>query len=398
MFDPISLGLGYGAWKLGKYIFEEFNKPSTPPDLRKEAEINALTAEPIYFVVAILAKFAKSDDIVTKNEIATVEEILREIELTGEDRTKAVSVFRKYKDGALSYEESLAIFAELTENAMDFRGTLCVLLLRLAHADGIPPKRAVEGVRKACDACGIDYAELFRFFQEQQARRREAIAAEYELLGCSPSDSADSIKARYRYLTKTFHPDTIAGKDLPPEFTKVAEAKFRDIQDAYERITSYQVTFCEHIVERRMVECPHCGNDVEFEGDGEYTCPECDEGFTVANGEVVEPIVECPHCNENIIIDGDGEYTCPWCKEDVTVVDGEPLQPCEVECPHCSENIIIDGDGEYTCCWCKEDVTVIDGEPIEPYEIECPHCGEEVVVEGDGEYTCPECDEDFVVG
>jgi hypothetical protein len=36
MFDPLSLGLGYGAWKLAKYIYEEVNKSSTPPDPRKE--------------------------------------------------------------------------------------------------------------------------------------------------------------------------------------------------------------------------------------------------------------------------------------------------------------------------------------------------------------------------
>ena len=70
MFDPISLGLGFGAWKLGKRIFKEFNK--SPAERIKDMEIAELTAEPIFFAVAILAKFTKLDGIVTKNEIKTV--------------------------------------------------------------------------------------------------------------------------------------------------------------------------------------------------------------------------------------------------------------------------------------------------------------------------------------
>jgi DnaJ like chaperone protein len=239
MFDPISIGLGIGAWKLGEYIYEEFNKSSIPPDPRKEVEIEELrNAEPVYFAVAILAKFAKLDGIVTKNEIATIERILSDIDLTGEGRNKAIHFFRKHKDGALSYEESLAIIAELAENDLDFRAAVCILLFRLAHAEGMAQQLAVQGVQHACEVMGIDYAEANQVFQEQERHRREAVSADFELLGCSPNDSMESIKKRYRELTRTFHPDTVTGKDLHPEITKLAAAKFRDIQEAYERIMS----------------------------------------------------------------------------------------------------------------------------------------------------------------
>lgn len=238
MFDPISLGLGYGAWKLGQYIYEEFNKPSAPPDPKKEAEIEELTAEPIFFAVALLAKFAKADGIVTKNEVATIEQILCDIELTGEDRKKAIRIFTRHKDSALSYEESLTILASLAEDDFDFRAGLCILLLRLAHADGTPPQRATEGVQHACNVLAIDYTEAHQVFQQQERHRREAVNADFDCLGCSPNDSTDTIKKRYRDLTKTFHPDTMSGKDLHPEITKLAVAKFREIQDAYEHIMS----------------------------------------------------------------------------------------------------------------------------------------------------------------
>jgi DnaJ-domain-containing protein 1 len=238
MFDPITFGLGFGLWKLGEYVYKEVTKPGTPPDPRKAKEVEELTAEPIYFAVAILAKFAKADGIVTKNEIATIENILRDIDLTGEKRTKAINVFRKHKDGALTYGESLSVFAALTKDSLEFRGALCILLLRLAHADGNPPQRALAGVQQACNACGVEYAKVCEVFQEAEQQKNAEINAAYEVIGCSRADSVDAIKKRYRELTKTFHPDTMSGKDIHPEITKLAVAKFREIQDAYERIIS----------------------------------------------------------------------------------------------------------------------------------------------------------------
>lgn len=239
MIPLIALGLGYAAWELGKYIEESFN-PFTPVNPVKKAEIEELTAEPIFFSVALLAKFAKADGIVTKNEVATIEQILRDIELTGENRKKAIRIFTKHKDGVLSYQESLTILAGLTENNIPCRVGICILLFRLAHADGTPPQKAIDGLQHACKVFGIDYAEVDKVFQEQQHQQREALNADYDLLGCSPNDSVDTIRKRHRELTKTFHPDTISDKALHPEIVKLAVAKFREIQNAYERIMSQQ--------------------------------------------------------------------------------------------------------------------------------------------------------------
>jgi DnaJ like chaperone protein len=56
------------------------------------------------------------------------------------------------------------------------------------------------------------------------------------VLGVSPQDSNDAIKQAYRRLVREYHPDTIASKGLPEEFTKFANEKFREIQEAYEAV------------------------------------------------------------------------------------------------------------------------------------------------------------------
>ena len=58
----------------------------------------------------------------------------------------------------------------------------------------------------------------------------------YAILGCSTNDSDGQIKKQYRKLVSEYHPDKIASKGLPEEFTKFANDKFREIQGAYEVI------------------------------------------------------------------------------------------------------------------------------------------------------------------
>ena len=58
----------------------------------------------------------------------------------------------------------------------------------------------------------------------------------YAILGCDSSDSNEHIKSQYRKLVLDYHPDKIASKGLPEEFTKFANDKFREIQEAYEFI------------------------------------------------------------------------------------------------------------------------------------------------------------------
>ncbi len=62
------------------------------------------------------------------------------------------------------------------------------------------------------------------------------LASAYSSLGLSPSASDEEIKKIYRKKVAEFHPDKIAAKGLPAEFTQFATEKFQEIQDSYEKI------------------------------------------------------------------------------------------------------------------------------------------------------------------
>ncbi len=81
---------------------------------------------------------------------------------------------------------------------------------------------------------------IFNFTDERYKKLKSKYVQEFEkyyaILGCEKSDTNGHIKSQYRKLVKEFHPDKIVSKGLPQEFTKFAQDKFREIQDAYDYI------------------------------------------------------------------------------------------------------------------------------------------------------------------
>ncbi|MDC7221280.1 MAG: co-chaperone DjlA [Spirochaetales bacterium] len=63
-----------------------------------------------------------------------------------------------------------------------------------------------------------------------------ALNAAYGSLGLTPNASDDEVKKVYRKKVAEFHPDKIAAKGLPEEFTKFATEKFQEIQSSYDVI------------------------------------------------------------------------------------------------------------------------------------------------------------------
>ena len=63
----------------------------------------------------------------------------------------------------------------------------------------------------------------------------------YDILGVPQSASLDEIKRAYRKLAQAFHPDKLAG--IPPAVAKLAEEKFKDVQEAYEILTKHRAEY-----------------------------------------------------------------------------------------------------------------------------------------------------------
>ena len=75
-----------------------------------------------------------------------------------------------------------------------------------------------------------------RGYSGQTSSAGGELAGAYSSLGLSPGASDDEVKRVYRKKVAEFHPDKIAAKGLPSEFTQFATEKFQEIQASYEKI------------------------------------------------------------------------------------------------------------------------------------------------------------------
>jgi hypothetical protein len=63
----------------------------------------------------------------------------------------------------------------------------------------------------------------------------------YEILGVPRNATADEIKKAYRKLAQDYHPDKLVG--VPPAVKKLAEEKFKDVQEAYEILSKHRAEY-----------------------------------------------------------------------------------------------------------------------------------------------------------
>jgi DnaJ like chaperone protein len=182
---------------------------------------------------SMLAKLAKADGRVGQEEIDTIEAFAtNDLGLAPSSREVAFNIFRAALNSPASFEDFAIQFYGHFRNQPQMIEMMIDILLRVAVADG--------SIHLAEETLILSAARIFRFDENRlnQLKSRYMASSDkyYDVLGCSRQDSDETIKRRYRHLVQTYHPDKIAGKGLPDEFTQLAQDKFREIQEAYETI------------------------------------------------------------------------------------------------------------------------------------------------------------------
>ena len=209
------------------------------------------------FLVALLARVAKSDGVVSRSEAEYVGLMLDQIcEELGDygARAELKAIYEREKEGktpvfniALEYKVSRRLSARECVS-------IVVYLLNLAYADGDFSAKEREMIGEICSAFGIsDYEKnsLFtRFEREWRAQYGEfsgSFGAEggsrasyqnkpkrdpYEVLGLPDTASLDEIKKRYRELARKYHPDFL-GSNADEKVVADATKKLQEINEAY---------------------------------------------------------------------------------------------------------------------------------------------------------------------
>ncbi|MEE8372046.1 MAG: TerB family tellurite resistance protein [Sphingomonadales bacterium] len=181
-------------------------------------------------VIALGAKMAKADGVVTPDEVEAFKEVFH---IPPHEMRNVGRVFDAAKQDTAGYEvyarQVAKLFKDEPQVLEDLLGALC----HIANADGIIHPGEVEFLDNVARIFGFEGAELDAvkacYMQPEESDP-------YTILGVTGDISDKDLKKTYRRLVKEHHPDRLIAKGLPQEFVDVANERLAAINGAYAKL------------------------------------------------------------------------------------------------------------------------------------------------------------------
>lgn len=181
-------------------------------------------------VIALGAKMAKADGVVTKDEINAFKEVFR---VPKEELANVAKIFNQARRSSAGYEAYAKQVAEMFPDAPEVLEELLWCLAHIAKADHVIHPNELEYLKTVAAIFGLDRGNFERV---TELRLDGADADPFQVLGVTAEDDDATIKEAHRRLVREHHPDQLIAKGMPEEFVEVANQKLAHINDAYDRI------------------------------------------------------------------------------------------------------------------------------------------------------------------
>jgi len=181
-------------------------------------------------VIALGAKMAKADGLVTPDEVAAFKEVFR---IPPEEMANVGRVFDLARRDAHGFEPYAQQIAGLFEDSPQVLEDLIDGLFHIAKADNVIHPAELKFLEKVSAIFGFDEHEFARI---REGHLGPDEADPYQVLGVSREIGDKDLKAAYRKLIREHHPDTLIAQGLPQEFVDIANDKLAAINVAYDRI------------------------------------------------------------------------------------------------------------------------------------------------------------------
>ena len=209
---------------------------------------------------SILGHLSKADGRVTENEIRAAETLMQRMNISGEERKRAIDYFNEGKRVGFRLDETLQPFIKHTVVRHDLRQMFMEIVVDAAFADGKISKAEHNVLVRVATQLRIP-GQLFaamlqaRQFGYTQAGygpgpgagsragggrstglKQQPLAQAYAKLGLQDGASDAEVKRAYRKLVSQYHPDKLVSRGLPEEMMEVAKTRVREINTAYDQI------------------------------------------------------------------------------------------------------------------------------------------------------------------
>lgn len=180
-------------------------------------------------MIALSAKMAKADGVVTTDEILAFQELFDVPK--GEERNVA-RLFNLAQEDVAGFDVYAKKLADLFP--YDRKTLLDILdgLFHIAKADGVVHENEIGYLSRVAEVFGIDDRE----FSKILARHVRSDGNPYEVLGLGPEASDADLKAQYRREVQETHPDRLIARGVPEEFVRIANDRLAALNEAWAKI------------------------------------------------------------------------------------------------------------------------------------------------------------------
>ena len=182
-------------------------------------------------VIALGAKMAKADGVVTRDEIIAFKEVFKVPEGEMENVSR---VFNLAKQDVVGYQAYANQLASLLKGNHKLLEDVLEALFHIAMADGVFHPNEEQFLAGVAQHFGFTRTQ----FNYIKARHVGVVVKSdpYEVLGIAPDVDDDTLKSHYHKLVLDNHPDRMIARAVPPEFVSLATKKVAAINAAYEAV------------------------------------------------------------------------------------------------------------------------------------------------------------------
>ncbi|MEP1695554.1 MAG: molecular chaperone DjiA [Paracoccaceae bacterium] len=214
------------ALAAGESLAVVFEKLRTPPE-RSVAFTIA--------VIALGAKMAKADGMVTRDEVSAFREVFT---IPADEEDNAAAVFNMARTDVAGFEEYGTKIARMFDEAHDTLFDLMEGLFVIAVADGDYHPAEDDYLARVAKIFGMTDRE-FKALRAQFVP--DAEPDPWDVLGVDPDTPMEQIRAAWRQAVRDSHPDQMIARGVPEEAIKLAEKRMVAINRAWEVISAGKV-------------------------------------------------------------------------------------------------------------------------------------------------------------
>ncbi|WAJ26549.1 J domain-containing protein [Antarcticirhabdus aurantiaca] len=180
-------------------------------------------------IIALSAKMAKADGVVTEPEVAAFRQILA---VPPEEWQNVLRLYNIAKQDIAGFEAYAGKIAALCDcDSGDCALLVDVLdgLFHIAKADGVIHGREIGFLQRIAEVFGLSEAEFATVRDRHVATKNSP----HMVLGVPPGAPREAVRARYLELVRENHPDRLVARGVPDEFLFIANERMKAINAAY---------------------------------------------------------------------------------------------------------------------------------------------------------------------